>query len=236
MYTTAESIKVTLQQLAQKDRSMQVQKFFKMGEGEYAAGDQFHGVYVPVLRKLAKECRILLLDEVGKLLRSPFNEERLLALLILNARYKKGTQDEREQIYQFYMRQREYVNNWNLVDGSAPYIVGEYLLNSDKAVLFDLVRSENIWERRISIVATAAFIRRHEFETTLKISEILLEDSQDLIHKATGWMLREVGKRDETVLEMFLKQYSVKMPRTMLRYALERMVPEKKKYYLQKKY
>jgi 3-methyladenine DNA glycosylase AlkD len=206
--------------------------FFKTGPGEYGEGDRFLGITVPVIRRLARQFRRLSLSDCKRLLNSPYNEARLLALEILIDRYENGDAATKESIYRFYLKNRHRVNNWNLVDGSAPYIVGSHLIERDRSVLYELVRSTSLWDRRIAVVATLAFIRGGNVKDTLKLSELLLADQHDLIHKACGWMLREVGKRDQLELESFLRQHHAVMPRTMLRYAIERFPLMKRKAYL----
>lgn len=207
-------------------------RFFKTQPGEYAAHDQFLGVSVPVIRKIAKQYFSLPMKEIQTLLRSPYNEERLLALLILTERYQKNI-DEKQAIYDFYIKNIKYVNNWNLVDSSAHYIVGAHLSLKNKSFLITLANSKNMWERRIAIISTWYFIRQNKFTETIKISKLLLNDSEDLIHKAVGWMLREMGKRDETILINFLEKNAYQMPRTMLRYAIEKFPDKMRKKYLQ---
>jgi len=212
-------------------------RFFKMGPGDYAEHDRFMGVSVPILRKLAKTFEALSLPDIKTLLRSPFNEERQLALFMLVNRYKQGDSTEKTRIYDFYLKHLAYVNNWNLVDASAHLIIGAELLNKnnkEKIVLKSLVMSDNLWERRVAIVATWIFIQNNDFQWTLKIAKQLLKDTKDLIHKAVGWMLREVGKKDTEVLRAFLEQHAPKMPRTMLRYAIEHFSADERKMYLQR--
>jgi 3-methyladenine DNA glycosylase AlkD len=199
-----------------------VEMFFKTGSGSYSEHDQFIGVSVPRLRKIAKDFSDLPLEEIKILMESKINEERLLALIILVNQYKKATDEVKSQIYAFYVNNLRCVNNWNLVDASAHHIMGAHLHGEDVDVLMNLARSEVLWERRVSIVATWYFIRQGDVDHTFAIAEILLQDHHDLIHKATGWMLREAGKRDVQKLIMFLDKHSAKMPRTMLRYAIEK--------------
>lgn len=196
--------------------------FFKMGEGEYAAHDQFLGVPVPHLRAIAKQYRALALPIILEFLHSSINEERLFALILMVERYQTGNVAIREEIFKEYQCQIRYINNWNLVDASAHLIVGAYLYGKEKSYLATLAKSASLWERRIAIVATWYFIRQNDFEWTIKLAEILMHDKEDLLHKAVGWMLREMGKRDEQPLLMFLEQHAHNMPRTMLRYALEK--------------
>ncbi len=210
--------------------------FFKTGPGGYAEGDQFLGVKVPFLRRMAKEFIAISLDEVQEILSSKMNEERLLALFILVYKYEKSSSPElREKIYQFYLHHLIYVNNWNLVDASAHLILGAHLKDKDRKILLKLAKSSNIWERRIAIVSTWYYIRKSDLEWTFKIASLLLKDSHDLIHKAVGWMLREAGKKDEKLLIHFLDQHADQMPRTMLRYAIEKFSDAERKKYMTKK-
>ena len=223
-----------LLKLGNKEIAEHSQRFFKTGKGEYGEGDIFLGIRVPVLRKLLKRYGGISIAEVCKLLHSKFHEERLLAVLMLVQLFKSGSVDEKEQkqIYDLYLENTKFINNWDIVDISAGNIVGAYLYEKDKARLYDLVQSKNLWERRISIIATFYFIRQNEFDDTLKIAEILLNDKEDLIHKAVGWMLREVGKREIEIEEEFLQEYYKKMQRTMLRYAIEKFPEKTRKLYL----
>ena len=207
-------------------------RFFKTGPGQYGEGDRFIGVKVPVTRKVAKEFKGLPLSEVECLLHSEIHEERLLALVILVGQFERGDEAARTPIYRFYLAHTSHINNWDLVDLSAPQIVGGYLQNRSRKPLDGLAKSASLWERRISILATHWFIRHGDFADTLKIAERLLADKEDLIHKAVGWMLREVGKRDVATLETFLRRHCRSMPRTMLRYAIERFPDEKRRVYL----
>lgn len=206
--------------------------FFKTGPGDYAEHDQFIGVPVPTLRKLVKAYRALPIESVLCLLTSPINEERLLALLMLVEGYQKGDVALKQTIFDLYQSHIQYVNNWNLVDASAHLIVGAHLHQRDKTQLLSWASSDILWERRIAVVSTWYFIRQNEYEWTIKLAEKLLHDPHDLMHKAVGWMLREAGKRDETVLILFLEQYANKMPRTMLRYAIEKFSVDRRKSYL----
>lgn len=205
-----------------------VSHFFKMGSGDYAEHDRFRGITVPTLRKIAKKFMLLTLDDLQVLVASKINEERLLALIILTKQYQNEDDQGKEKIYQFYMQNLTYVNNWNLVDSSAHLIVGAHLFERDCSLLVQLAQSHNIWERRIAIVATWYFIRKSELEWTFAIAKLLLNDSHDLIHKAAGWMLREAGKKDEVQLVTFLDQHMYAMPRTMVRYAMERLSNDQK--------
>ena len=207
--------------------------FFKTGIGQYGEGDKFLGITVPEQRKLAKKYfNDLKLIDVKKILNNNYHEVRLTALLILIEKYIKGDEQERSNIFNFYLANLKSINNWDLVDLTAPKIVGNYLLDKKRDILYILVKSKNLWERRIAIIATFEFIKNNQFADTLKLSEILLQDNHDLIQKAVGWMLREVGKRDLKVELEFLDKYCQKMPRTMLRYAIEKFPEVKRQKYL----
>ena len=232
---TIQQIKKRLKQLANKEKAEILQRFFKTGPGEYGEGDVFIGVKVPDLRKVAKDFRDIAIKDVIILLESAIHEERLLALLILVSKYVKGNETAKKEIYKLYLNKTKYINNWDLVDVTAQHIVGAYLMDKNKAPLYSLVRSEDLWERRIAIMATFYFIRNERYEDTLKIAKILLSDKEDLIHKAVGWMLREIGKKNMVAEEAFLKQHYKKMPRTMLRYAIEKFPEPKRKQYLKGK-
>ena len=229
---TVQDIQKRLKKLGNKKHAAISQKFFKTGPGEYGQGDIFIGVRVPVIRELVKEYSDVSVEDAALLLHSRVHEERLLALLLLVRMFSKGDEAIRSLIYGKYLANTEFVNNWDLVDASAEHIVGAYLMNRDKAVLYRLAESENLWERRISIMSTFHFVKRHEFSETLIISKMLLCDRQDLIHKATGWMLREIGKRHLPTEERFLKAHYQDMPRTMLRYAIEKFPEQKRQRYL----
>jgi 3-methyladenine DNA glycosylase AlkD len=206
--------------------------FFKTGPGEYGDGDLFIGVRVPVIRKVAKEFNSLPPAEVVRLLHSEIHEERLVALMILVLQTTKSDGETRKRVYDLYLANTKYINNWDLVDLSAPQLVGAHLNDKSRRPLYRLAKSSWLWDRRISILATFHFIRHADFDDTLRIAETLLADRADLIHKATGWMLREVGKRDQAVLEGFLEQHCRTMPRTMLRYAIERLPEQKRRAYM----
>ena len=223
----------TLRKLGDPVIAEHASRFFKTGKGEYGEGDQFLGIRVPVLRKHAKTFRHLSMEKTEQLLQSDFHEERLCALFILVQKYNDGDTSERQQIFELYLRNTRHINGWDLVDASAHKIVGVYLSDRDRGILYQLVHSQSLWERRISIIATFHFIRNNEFEDTLRLSELLLGDEEDLIHKAVGWMLRELGKRDQAAEEIFLIKHYKNMPRTMLRYAIEKFEPERRKAYLQ---
>jgi len=209
--------------------------FFKTGKGEYGEGDKFLGLQVPVQRKAAKKFFGLSRNDLEQLLSSKIHEYRLTALLILVDQYGRGDEKKKKEIFDFYLGHLKSANNWDLVDLSAPNIVGDYLLGRDRKILYRLARSKNLWERRVAMVATYAFIRQRDLDDVFKIAETLLDDKHDLIHKAVGWMLREAGKKNERKLENFLAKYGSKMPRTMLRYAIEKFPEKKRKFYLVKK-
>ena len=221
-----------LQTLASPADAKFAQRFFKTAPGEYGAGDQFIGIRVPVLRKLAKEFRALPLPEVTALLHSPIHEERLLALLILVDGYARADAAGRAKIYALYLKHLDRVNNWDLVDTSAPYIVGPQLAERSREILFRLARAKNLWHRRVAMLATFHFIRQNDFADALRLAELLRDDEHDLMHKAVGWMLREIGKRDVAVLKNFLQQHAAVMPRTMLRYAIEKLPERERQRYL----
>ena len=229
---TVAAIQARLRRLGNKQKAKDLQWFFKTGPGGYGEGDRFLGVTVPPLRRLAKEYRDITLKETKQLLTSPIHEERLLALFILVAQFAKGDDAGRERIYRLYLKSTRYINNWDLVDASAGHIVGAHLRDKSRRPLYGLAKSKSLWERRIAIMATSHFIGHDEFADTLKLSRALLADEQDLIHKAAGWMLREVGKRDRRVAEQFLRTHYKKMPRTMLRYAIERFPEAQRQRYL----
>lgn len=228
-------LRKNIRTLASPEISRTMQWFFKTGKGEYGEGDVFVGLKVPIQRKLARGFKDLALADLKILLKSPVHEERLISLFILVDKYEKGADKEKEAIFTFYLKNRRGINNWDLVDLSAPKIIGNHLLKKDKNLLFKFALSKNLWERRIAVLSTYEFIRNNNFVVTLQISEILLHDKHDLIHKAVGWMLREIGKRDLQVEENFLKINYKKMPRTMLRYAIEKFPETKRKKYLQGK-
>jgi 3-methyladenine DNA glycosylase AlkD len=231
-----KDIRKKLQQLGSEEKAKVLKRFFKTGPGEYAENDVFIGVRVPELRKLVKEYPNITIKEVIQFLRSLIHEERMFALLILVRKYSKGNETEKKRIYELYLKHTKFINNWDLVDGSAQYIVGAFLMNKSKKPLYRLAKSSSLWERRIAVLSTFYFIQHHHFSEALKISEILLTDEQDLIHKAVGWMLREIGKRDIAAEETFLKKYYKNMPRTMLRYAIERFPESKREKYLRGEY
>jgi 3-methyladenine DNA glycosylase AlkD len=227
-----KNIKEEFRKLGNTEQAKHLQKYFKTEQGEYGEGDIFLGIRVPIIRKIAKKYSTLSISDAAEFLKSPIHEERLFALIILVELFRKKDEKNQEKIYELYLINTKYINNWDLVDVSAPHIVGAYLFTRDKKPIYMLARSENLWERRIAIMSTLYFIRNDEFNGTLKIAEILLKDTEDLIHKAVGWMLREIGKKDYKVEEEFLRKYYQEMPRTMLRYAIEKFPEEKRKSYL----
>jgi 3-methyladenine DNA glycosylase AlkD len=229
---TAGRARELLRERAEPGRAEKQAWFFKTEPGGYGERDRFHGVRVPDIRRVASCCRDLPLREVEQLLDAPFHEERLLALFVMVRRYERGDEPTRQTIFDAYLARLDKVNNWDLVDASAPRIVGAHLRKRDRALLYRLAASSILWERRVGVLATFAFMADGEFEDALAIAEKLLDDEEDLIHKATGWMLREVGKRDVAALEAFLDRHHAAMPRTMLRYAIERLPPDRRAVYL----
>ena len=231
-----KSLRNEIKKSANPQKVKILQKFFKTGNGQYGEGDIFIGLMVPESRKISKKYLNLTFKEISILLSSKIHEERLICLLILVDKFKKATQNEQEKFFRFYIKHAKKVNNWDLVDLSAPNILGTYLLGTpNRQILYKLARSDNIWKKRISIIATLTFIRNAQFDDTLRLAEILIFDNNDLIHKAVGWMLREVGKRDEILLEQFLEKYCKVMPRTTLRYAIEKFSKQKRKNFLEMK-
>lgn len=233
---TLEDLRAALRECADSADATFLQCFFKTGPGEYAEGDRFLGVRVPATRRVARRFRDLPLTDTLTLLASEFHEERLLALVLLTTRYRTGTAAEQSAVYRAYLANTRHVNNWDLVDISAEHIVGAHLHRRARRPLYRLAQSASLWERRIAIIATFYFIRRGEFDDTLGIAALLTADTEDLIHKATGWMLREVGKRDRQIEESFLKRHLRTMPRTMLRYAIEKFPEELRQHYLNQRF
>lgn len=229
---TATEIMVRLRRMGNPQDAAVLQRFFKTGPGEYGEGDVFVGVRVPALRGLARELGDADAPVLSDLLASPIHEARLLALIILVLQFATGSVTIRERIHLFYLRHTSRINNWDLVDLSAPHLVGTWLLDKDRALLYRLVRSSSLWERRIAILATFAFIRRNDFADALRIADLLKQDREDLLHKATGWMLREIGKRSLAAEEAFLRSRYKALPRTMLRYAIEHFPEAKRLQYL----
>ncbi len=228
MKKTFINAKEALRTYADPARANHLQRFFKTGKGEYAEGDRFIGVAVPAIRKVVRQFGDMPLGEAMKLLKSEIHEDRLLALLILAHQFRNADEPLRKKIFGLYLSRLSYINNWDLVDASCRDIIGAYLGDKDRKLLYRLAVSGSLWDRRVAIVSTHFFIRNGDSGDTLKIAALLLKDKEDLIHKAVGWMLREVGKRNEGTLEDFLKEHSRVMPRTMLRYATERLSEKKR--------
>lgn len=222
------SLKKELDLLKDRDQAKILKRFFKTGKGEYGEGDIFLGIKVPVQRTVAQKYRTLSYKDIQLLLRSNIHEYRLVALIILMGQYKSSDMRGKERIFKLYLKNYKNINNWDLVDISAPLIVGDYLLDKPKKILYDFARSRNLWKKRIAIISTLTFIRNNAFDDTCRLAKILVDDKHDLIHKAVGWMLREVGKRDLKKEEEFLRKYYKNMSRTTLRYAIERF-PEKRR-------
>lgn len=220
--------------LANKENATLLSSFFKTKKGEYGEGDIFLGIIVPIQRSLASKYKDLPLSDVAKLLQSKIHEQRLIALFILRLQYTKAGVEAKEKIIRAYLRNLKFVNNWDLVDSSAPYLLGEYLKNKNRDLLYKLVESNNLWEKRVAVLSTFAFIKASQFEDGLKIAEILVDDKHDLIQKAVGWMLREIGNKDQEIEIKFLDKYYKIMPRTMLRYAIEKFDKQLREFYLSK--
>jgi 3-methyladenine DNA glycosylase AlkD len=229
-----DELLLQLKNLGASEKAQALQRYFKTGPGEYGEGDLFVGVMVPTLRRLAKEHQALPLQDVLFLLHSPIHEARMLSLLILCRQYGRADAAMKERIYDLYLENTRYINNWDLVDLSAREIVGAHLEKKRRERLRALALSPLVWDRRIAIIATGHFIKLDDFTDTLEIGRILLSDREDLIHKAVGWMLREVGKRDRSIEEEFLRNHYKQMPRTMLRYAVERFPEDLRKEYLRR--
>ena len=229
------SVQTDLQKVAQKDKAVFLPRFFKTGKGEYGEGDVFIGVIVPNMRMVAKNYYKTISDtEILSLLHDKIHEYRLTALLILTYQFAKADKAQQKAIVDFYLSNTKYINNWDLVDLSSHEIVGTYLLThpKERALLIKLAKSKNLWERRIAMVACYALLRQKQFDEPFAVATILLHDDHDLIHKAVGWMLRELGKMDQAAEEEFLKKHYKTMPRTMLRYAIEKFTPAKRKFYM----
>lgn len=229
---SVRKIQSRLRKLGNPEISEHSLRFFRTGKGEYGEGDRFLGIRVPVLRAHVKLFRDISLKQIQKLLKSPYHEERLLSLFLLVEKFKKTDVDGKTAVYDLYMKSTEYINNWDLVDSSAPDIVGAYLMDRNKLPIHNLAKSKVIWERRIAMISTFYMIKRNQFEAALKVADILKNDTEDLIHKAVGWMLREIGKRDMALEKIFLSKHYKNMPRTMLRYAIEKFPNEDRKKYL----
>jgi 3-methyladenine DNA glycosylase AlkD len=232
MNISANEISKRLQKMGNEEDARFLQGFFKTGVGQYGEGDIFLGIRVPAVRKLAKEYKNLQLKDILSLLKSPYHEIRLFALILFVNTFAQGDETIQKKIYDLYLANSRYINNWDLVDLSAPNIVGAFLMERSRKPLYQLAKSKILWERRIAVLATFYFIKNNQFEDSIKIAGILLRDKEDLIHKAVGWMLREVGKRDVDCAESFLQKYCNVMPRTMLRYAIERYTQAKRRKYM----
>ncbi|MDD6208980.1 MAG: DNA alkylation repair protein [Bacteroidales bacterium] len=233
----AQDIVNELALLRNPEKAAHDQIFFKTAKGQYGEGDVFAGVAVPELRRLSRKYKMLPVDEIEILVKNPVHEARFIALLLLIENYKKGATEKRKEIVDLYLSFTEYINNWDLVDVTAPHILGPYLYDNppQRKILYDLVNRNSLWEQRMAIIATLGLIRRGVYEDSLRLSEILLLHPHDLIHKAVGWTLREVGKRDKSILVDFLNKYAVQMPRTALRYAIEHMEKEERTRFLSRK-
>ena len=229
---THDKITEYLLELGNEKIAEQSQRFFKTAKGEYGYGDIFLGIRVPVIRQTVKKFNEASLDTAEKLLHSKYHEIRLFALLLLVGNFSTADDTKQEKIYNLYLNNTKYVNNWDLVDSSAHYIVGPYLLDKDKSILYTLAQSDSLWERRIAILSTFHFIKNNEFEDAVRIAEDLLDDQEDLIHKAVGWMLREIGNRDHKKEVLFLEYHYHRMPRTMLRYAVEKFKEQERLFFL----
>lgn len=227
-----KEIKAEIFRNRNKEKAKIFQRFFKTGKDEYGEGDIFLGLSVPIQRQIVKKFLFLGLKDLSVLIKSPIHEHRLCALLIIIEQYKKGDKKVKQKIFNFYLKNAKKINNWDLVDVSAGNIIGEHLFPLKKDILYKLAKSHNLWEKRIAIISTLAFIRKNCFKDTIYIAEILINDKHDLIHKASGWMLREIGKRSQNDLIEFLNNYKNKMPRTMLRYAIEKFSADERKKYL----
>lgn len=232
MTDPSKEVRKELRELAEPDRAVKYQSFFKTGKGEYGEGDRFLGVRMPFIRKLVRRFRDISIEDQIDLLHSPWHEERMFALVSMVEAFKRGDETLRKNIYKTYMISADFINNWDLVDVTAPHIPGAWLHDKKKEPLYDFAVQDHLWKKRISIIATQHFIRGGDYSDTLRISAILLNDEHDLIHKAVGWMLREVGKKDMETEEQFLKKHYRKMPRTMLRYAIEKFPEALRQRYL----
>lgn len=235
--SSSHDVIIALRQKENPERSELLEKYFKAVPGQYGEGDIFFGLYVPEVRAIAKRYLHLTTAQSEELLHSPIHEARLAALIILVMQYKEaraaGIDEVCNDIFDTYIHNTKWINNWDLVDTSAPHIVGAHLEEEDRGILRQLAVSKNLWERRIAIIATHYFISREDYTDTLQIAEMLLHDNHDLIHKAVGWSLREVGKKEIEVLTGFLDKYAHEMPRTMLRYAIERLESDQRKRYME---
>lgn len=229
MYT-AKEVSRKLKEKSSPERARETLRFFKTGPGQYGEGDKFIGTSVPDIREISKNAKDIPFIELQKLVKSPVHEERLAGFIICTLKFLKAKKSEYEQerVVRFFIRHRKFLNNWDIIDVTVPKVLGEYFLKRERTFLYDLIRSKSLWDRRIAIMSTFTFLKEGDFEDTLNFCEQLLSDKEDLIHKASGWMLREVGKRDKERLLIFLRKHSPKMPRTMLRYSLEKLSPLEK--------
>ncbi len=232
---TAKELEKELNSYEDPARAVHSQRFFKTGKGQYGEGDVFIGLTVPQTRLVCKKYMDLPVNEIEKLLESPIHEHRLVAVIIMRQQAERANSVLRKTLYDLYLRRTDRVNNWDIIDISCHKIVGAYLVDKDRAILYKLARSKQMWERRIAIGSTAHFISKNDLDDTFKMAEILLNDKEDLMHKATGWMLREAGKKDEARLKEFLDRYANVMPRTMLRYSLEKLHPADRTHYMKLK-
>ncbi|MDH5656047.1 MAG: DNA alkylation repair protein [Spirochaetia bacterium] len=232
MSVLLQNLKIELKSLADRKVAEHSQRYFKTGPGEYGEGDVFIGLRMPQIRSLAKKYSKLSFSDIENLLKSEIHEKRMLAVILLVNAYKKAAEPDQKKIYQMYFKNKKYINNWDLIDVSCPHVMGGYLYKNDRSVLFKLAASGNLWDKRLAVMSTFYFIRNGDFNDSFKICEMLLDDEEDLIHKAAGWMLREIGKRNPKEEEKFLDRHAEKMPRTMLRYALERFSESKRKKYM----
>ena len=235
MTNAARALCAELDAAADPERARHLQRFFRTGPGEYGEGDRFLGLRVPQVRAIARRHRGLPLPDLAGVLASPYHEHRQAALFLLADRYPRAAPADQESICRFYLDHLDAVNSWDLVDGSAPHVLGAHLLHRDRSVLYELARSGHLWRQRVAVLATFRFIRAGQFDDTLRLAELLRDHPHDLIHKAVGWMLREVGKRDRAAAERFLDRHAAHLPRTMLRYAIERFDPERRRSYLQRR-
>ncbi len=234
MNTLFNDLKNEIKQKASPEKAKILSGFFKTGKGQYGEGDVFLGLTVPEQRLLAKKYQDLSIDDIGELIQNKIHEYRLVALLILVQKFNSANQEQKKKIFEFYVEHKDQVNNWDLVDLSADKIIGAWLINKDKKLIYNLANSENLWDKRIAMISTFYFIKKNKFEDALKIAEILIDDKHDLIQKAVGWMLREIGKRNQEIEEKFLDKHYKIMPRTMLRYSIERFDEQKRKHYMNK--
>ncbi|MEM7083517.1 MAG: DNA alkylation repair protein [Pseudomonadota bacterium] len=227
--TSARDIQTVIRRLADPKQAKRATRFFKTGPGDYAENDQFLGIRTPVLRAHARQFRDTSVTQIFRLLKSVYHEERLLALFMLVQKFGQADEKQQTSIFKRYLAHLKYVNNWDLVDSSAYQIIGRYLFTRDRSVLYTLARSPSLWVRRVAIVSTYHFIKNGDYKDVLRLSKLLINDKEDLIHKAVGWMLREAGKRSLDKQKSFLKKYSIDMPRTMLRYAIEKYPEQERK-------